>query len=61
MRELSSLNDKEIRDLLVSFTDMYSSIIIDHDFNSEEYYQCRDMIREIQLEIEFRQRAKRID
>lgn len=61
MEELSRFSDAQLRDLLVLFTDAYSSLLIDRDFTSEEYEECKAMINEIQDEIEYRRLTKGFD
>ncbi len=52
--ELSQFSDAKLADLLVLFTDIYSSILTDTDYNGEEYLECKDMIRQVQEEINVR-------
>ena len=60
MLELSRHSDAGLMDLLISFTNAYSKLLANRDFKTHEYGKCKEMIKRIQDEIQYRRKASGI-
>lgn len=49
--DLTKLSDDQLLELLVAQIKMYSSHITDWQFNTEEYKECREMLKSLNEEI----------
>ncbi len=55
MENLHNLDDAALMDMLASYTVIYTQMIADRNMDSEEFYNCKLMVKLLQKEIEDRQ------
>lgn len=59
MQNLHTLQYDALVDLLSSYTVKYTQMIANHQMNTEEFYNCKIMVKYLQEEIEARDRSNR--
>ena len=59
MEDLTKLSDTELTDFLNFYISIYRSRVTDWQVATEQYEQCKEAIKQLQQEIEYRHRENR--
>ena len=52
--DLHNKTESELVDLLSAYTAKYTQMVLNRDLSSDEFYECKMMVRYLQSEIEAR-------
>ena len=52
--DLHKKTDAELMDMLSTYTAKYSKMVLERDLTSDEFFECKMMVRYLQSEIEAR-------
>lgn len=60
IEDLHKKSEEELIDLLSSYTSKYTRMVLERDLSSQEFYDCKMIVRYLQGEIEARRKAGKL-